>query len=83
MSGAIGKVHTALETNREVLGCPSFRILLVEAKFEVLQPLNLFVAVVLGTFGGNDILDQNTAILDLCRKLPNLWSRSERQLCAA
>src|SRR4051812_13878496 len=63
MGGAVSKVHATLEADRKVLGCPGTGILFVESKFEVLQPLDLFVAVVLGTFRGDDILDQDTAIL--------------------
>lgn len=63
MGRTIGKVHTSLEADGEVLGSPGVRILFVKPKLKVLQPLDLLVAVVLCTLWGDDILDQYTTIL--------------------
>lgn len=63
MGRPVPEVHAALEADWEVVFIPGFRVLLVEAEVEVLQPLNLLVAVVLGTLWADDVFDYNAAVL--------------------
>lgn len=46
-----------------MLCCPGGFIILIEAKLEVLQPLDLLVTIVLCTLGADDILDHDASIL--------------------
>lgn len=46
-----------------MLSSPSTLIILIESEFEVLQPLDLLVAVVLRTLGADHVLQHNTTIL--------------------
>lgn len=46
-----------------MLSSPGTLIILIETKVEALQPLDLFIAVVLGPFGTNHVLDNNAAVL--------------------
>jgi len=53
----------SLEGDREMLSGPSTLIILIETKLKVVQPLQLFLSVVLGFLWRNDSLKHNTAIL--------------------
>lgn len=46
-----------------MLCCPGTFIILIESQFEVFQPLDLLVAVVLGAFGADHVLDDDAAVL--------------------
>lgn len=45
-----------------MLSSPGTLIVLIKSKVEALQPLDLLVAVVLGPFGTNHVLDDDAAI---------------------
>lgn len=63
MGSTVAVVHATLETDREVLSGPSRRVFVIKAKFELLQPLNLLIAVILSFLRADNILDKDAASL--------------------